>query len=147
MRAVLQRVLRASVEVEERTVGTIEHGLLVLLAVEKDDTQAEADWIAGKIAALRIFEDDERKMNRSVLEVGGSVLLISQSTLAADCRKGRRPGFDKAADPEQAKPMIAHTKKTLEAAGLVVAEGEFGAHMKVELLNDGPVTIVLERRP
>jgi D-tyrosyl-tRNA(Tyr) deacylase len=147
MRAVLQRVSEASVTVEADTVAAIGAGLLVLLAVEKGDTEAEADWIARKTADLRVFEDEHGKMNRSVVEAGGSVLLVSQFTLAADCRKGRRPSFDGAAPPDEAVPMLARVKKALESHGLTVAEGRFGAHMEVRLVNDGPVTIPLERRP
>ena len=146
MRAVLQRVSRASVEVKGERVAQTGAGLLVFIAVEKGDTLAEADWMAGKIAELRIFEDDAWKMNRSVSDLGGEILLVSQFTLAADCRKGRRPSFDGAAAPEDAKPLIARVRSTLEAAGLTVREGAFGKYMKVELVNDGPVTIVLERR-
>ncbi len=136
-------------DVEGRRVGEIGRGLLVLLAVEKGDTPAEAEWIARKVAELRIFEDDEGRMNRSVadLEPPGEVLLVSQFTLAADCRKGRRPSFAKAAQPEEAKPLLTCVKAGLEKAGLRVAEGRFGEHMHVSLVNDGPVTIVLEKRP
>ncbi len=147
MRAVLQRVSEASVTVEGETLSEIGAGLLVLLAVEKGDTGAEADWIAKKIAELRVFKDEHDKMNRSVVDAGGSVLLVSQFTLAADCRKGRRPSFDKAAPPDEAIPMLARVKQALESHGLTVAEGRFGAHMEVRLVNDGPVTIPLERRP
>lgn len=146
MRAVLQRVSRASVEVAGERVAETGAGLVVLLAVEKGDTLREADWMARKIAELRIFEDDAWKMNRSVTDVGGAVLLVSQFTLAADCRKGRRPSFDAAAPPEEAKPLIARVRESLEAGGLAVQEGAFGRYMKLLLVNDGPVTIVLERR-
>jgi D-tyrosyl-tRNA(Tyr) deacylase len=146
MRAVLQRVSRAAVSVGGETVGAIERGLLALLAVETGDTGAEVAWIAKKIAELRIFEDGAGKMNLSVTEIGGSVLLVSQFTLAADCRKGRRPSFDRAAAPADATPLFAAVRASLEASGLCVAEGRFGAHMRVELVNDGPVTIVLDRR-
>lgn len=147
MRAVLQRVSRASVEAGSERAGGIGPGLLVLIAAEKGDAPAQADWIARKIAELRIFEDDAGKMNRSVVEAGGSVLLVSQFTLAADCRKGRRPSFARAALPDEAKPLLARVREGLERAGLTVEEGRFGEHMKVELVNDGPVTIVLEKRP
>ena len=147
MRAVLQRVSEASVTVDAETVSEIGAGLLVLLAVEKGDTAAEADWIANKIADLRVFEDEHDKMNRSVADAGGSVLLVSQFTLAADCRKGRRPSFDRAAPPDEAIPMLARVKQALESRGLTDAEGRFGKHMEVRLVNDGPVTISLERRP
>ncbi|MHC4506275.1 MAG: D-aminoacyl-tRNA deacylase [Planctomycetota bacterium] len=146
MRAVLQRVSRASVEVKGDRVAETGAGLLVLVAIEKGDTPAEADWMARKIAELRIFEDDAWKMNRSVSDLGGEILLVSQFTLAADCHKGRRPSFDGAAAPEDAKPLIARVRSTLEEGGLTVREGAFGSYMKVALVNDGPVTIVLERR-
>jgi len=128
-------------------VGEIGPGLAVLLAVEKGDTPSQAEWMARKIAELRIFEDSQGKMNRSVadLDPPGEVLLVSQFTLAADCRKGRRPSFVKAAPPEKAKPLLARVKAHLEEAGLRVAEGRFGEHMRVSLVNDGPVTIILER--
>ena len=152
MRAVLQRVSKASVdlagELPER-VGEIGRGLTVLLAVQKGDTRPEAEWMARKIAELRIFEDPDGKMNRSVadLDPPGEVLLVSQFTLAADCRKGRRPSFVNAAPPDEATALLALVKAGLEEAGLRVAEGRFGEHMRVSLVNDGPVTIVLERRP
>ena len=146
MRAVLQRVSRASVRVEGELVGAIDGGLVVLLAVEKPDGEAAAEWMARKIAELRMFKDDDGKMNRSVVEAGGAVLLVSQFTLAADCRKGRRPSFERAARPERAVPLISRVRAGLEAAGLRVAEGRFGAMMTVELVNDGPVTIVVDRR-
>ncbi|MHC4250136.1 MAG: D-aminoacyl-tRNA deacylase [Planctomycetota bacterium] len=152
MRAVLQRVSQASVDVAGETperASEIGRGLVVLLAVEKGDTAAEAEWIARKVSDLRIFEDDQGKMNRSVVDLKppGEVLLVSQFTLAADCRKGRRPSFAKAAQPEEAKPLLARVRAGLEGAGLRVAEGRFGEHMQVSLVNDGPVTIVLERHP
>ena len=149
MRAVIQRVARASVDIGPERAGEIGRGLLVLLAVEKGDTVPEAEWMARKIAELRIFEDDEGKMNRSVADLvpPGEVLLVSQFTLAADCRKGRRPSFAGAAQPDEARPLLARVKAGLEAAGLSVAEGRFGEHMAVSLVNDGPVTIVLEKRP
>lgn len=152
MRAVLQRVLKAAVDLadaEGERAGEIGRGLLVLLAVEKGDTPAEAEWIARKAAELRIFEDAEGKMNRSVIDLDppGEVLLVSQFTLAADCRKGRRPSFAKAADPDEARPLLARVKVVFEEAGLQVEEGRFGEHMRVSLVNDGPVTIVLKKRP
>ena len=152
MRAVLQRVLKASVDVKgepSERAGEIGPGLVVLLAVEKGDAQPEAEWMARKVAELRIFEDPQGKMNRSVadLDPPGEVLLVSQFTLAADCRKGRRPSFVNAAPPEEAKPLLARVKTVLEEGGLRVAEGRFGEHMAVALVNDGPVTIILERRP
>ena len=146
MRAVLQRVARAAVDVEGETTAETGRGLVVLLAVERGDTTAEADWIARKAADLRVFEDEAGRMNRSVAETGGAVLLVSQFTLAADCRKGRRPSFDGAAPPEEARPLLARVREGLERAGLQVREGRFGEHMQVSLVNDGPVTIILERR-
>jgi D-tyrosyl-tRNA(Tyr) deacylase len=130
-------------------IAEIGPGLLILLAVEKGDTPTEAEWMARKIAELRIFEDADGKMNLAItdLEPPGEVLLVSQFTLAADCRKGRRPSFVKAAPPDEAKPILARVKLVLETAGLQVSEGRFGAHMHVSLVNDGPVTIVLEKRP
>jgi len=152
LRAVLQRVLKASVDLADadgERVGEIGRGLLVLLAVERGDSSEEAEWIARKIAELRIFEDESGRMNRSVADLApaGEVLLVSQFTLAADCRKGRRPSFAKAAQPDEAKPLLARVRAGLEKAGLKVAEGRFGEHMHVSLVNDGPVTIVLEKRP
>jgi D-tyrosyl-tRNA(Tyr) deacylase len=141
--AVLQRVARASVVVSGETVGAIERGLLVLLGVSTKDGEAEVELLARKTAEIRIFEDAAGKMNLSVKEVGGSVLVVSQFTLLADCRKGRRPSFIDAARPEQAIPLYERFCALLRADGLTVATGKFGAEMKVELLNDGPVTIVL----
>lgn len=146
MRAVLQRVSRASVTVEGRVVGEIGRGWLVLLGVEKDDSEAEADWLAEKVASLRAFEDDAGKMNLSVAEVGGEVLVVSQFTIAADCRKGRRPSFDSAAQPEVAERLYERFQDRVASAGLKVASGVFRAHMEVELVNDGPVTFLLDRR-
>ena len=144
MRALLQRVTRASVDVDGEIVGAIEHGLLVLAGVKRGDTSEDAAWIADKIVGLRIFPDDAGKMNRSVLEAGGAVLLVSQFTLHADSRKGRRPSFVAAAPPEEAVPLLDELKRRIEAFDVRVASGRFGAHMKVDLLNDGPVTILLD---
>ena len=146
MRAVVQRVSEASVEVDGRIVGEVGKGLLVLVGVEVDDTEADADYIAEKTAGLRIFNDNEDKMNLSVTEVGGSVLLISQFTLHGDCRRGRRPSFIDAARPETAIPLYEGVARRLRAAGLPVATGEFGAHMHVALVNDGPVTVLLDSK-
>jgi D-tyrosyl-tRNA(Tyr) deacylase len=149
MRAVVQRVTSASVTVDDRTVGAIAHGLLVFVGVEREDGPADADYIAGKIRDLRAFEDPadtSRHLNLSVQEVGGSVLVVSQFTLAADCRKGRRPSFDDAAAPAIAKPLYEAVVRTLRAAGLTVATGEFQATMQVTLVNDGPVTLLLDSR-
>ena len=146
MRAVVQRVSSAAVTVDDRTVGEIGHGLMVLVGVEREDGPADADYIAGKIRDLRVFEDDAHHMNRSVQEVGGAVLVVSQFTLAADCRKGRRPSFDAAAAPPIAKPLYEEVVRALRAQGLTVATGEFQATMQVSLVNDGPVTLLLDSR-
>lgn len=144
MRAVLQRVSRAGVAVDGETTGAVGGGLLVLAGVRKGDTPEDAAWVAAKIAALRIFPDDAGKMNRSVGEAGGAVLLVSQFTLYGDVRKGRRPSFGRAAPPEEAVPLLDVLKRDLETAGLRVETGRFGAHMMVELVNDGPVTIIVD---
>jgi D-tyrosyl-tRNA(Tyr) deacylase len=144
MKALLQRVSEASVEIDGRVVGTIGPGLLVLLGVEAGDRAAAADRLARKIAALRIFEDEAGKMNRSVRDVDGSLLVVSQFTLLADLRKGNRPSFIAAALPEVAAPLYEHFCANLRAQGLAVATGWFGARMAVRLVNDGPVTIWLD---
>jgi D-tyrosyl-tRNA(Tyr) deacylase len=144
MRALIQRVTSADVAVEDEIIAKIGNGLLVLLCAVDGDGEAEAETLANKIAKLRIFADEAGKMNRSVIDVGGEVLLVSQFTLAADTRKGNRPSFIKAAAPDQAIPLLDHFKARLEANGLTVATGRFGAEMKVGLVNDGPVTIWLD---
>jgi D-tyrosyl-tRNA(Tyr) deacylase len=148
MRAVVQRVTRAAVSVveagEEHEVGRIGLGLAVLIGVAATDTAAEAERIADKIAALRIFPDEEGKLNRDVREAGGAVLAISQFTLLADTRKGRRPSFSAAARPEHGQALYEAAIARLRAAGLTVQMGRFGAHMHLEILNDGPVTIILD---
>jgi D-tyrosyl-tRNA(Tyr) deacylase len=144
MRALIQRVTAATVTVEGRATGAIGSGLLVLAGVKRGDTGEDCEWLAGKIAGLRIFPDDGGRMNRSVAEVGGEVLLVSQFTLYGDARKGRRPSFETAARPEEAIPLLDALKRSIAAAGPRVATGEFGAHMKVELVNDGPVTLMLD---
>jgi D-aminoacyl-tRNA deacylase len=146
MRAVVQRVTSAAVTVEGRTVGAIRHGLLVFVGVDKHDGPSDAEYIAGKVGALRIFEDEARHMNRSVADVGGAVLVVSQFTLAADCRRGRRPSFDDAAAPAVAKPLYEEVVRALKAGGLAVETGEFQAMMQVSLVNDGPVTLLLDSR-
>ncbi len=145
MRAVVQRVTRASVTVEGDTVGAIEHGLLVLLAAGEGDTEKETRWLAHKTANLRIFSDAEGKMNLSVQDVRGGVLVVSQFTLYGDVRRGFRPSFVKAAPPDVADALVGVFVAALRAEGIPVAEGVFGAHMVVELVNDGPVTILLEK--
>jgi D-tyrosyl-tRNA(Tyr) deacylase len=144
MRAVVQRVTRARVSVNNETAGEIGRGLAVLLGVAVDDSEADAQTMSEKIANLRIFPDDAGLMNRSVLDVGGAVLLISQFTLHGDARKGRRPSFVTAAREDLAKPLYERTGILLERQGLRVGYGIFGAHMDVELVNDGPVTILLD---
>ena len=146
MRAVVQRVSSASVTVDNRVVGEIAHGLLALVGVERDDSAADVRYIAGKISDLRVFEDAEHHMNRSVHDVAGAVLVVSQFTLAADCRKGRRPSFDAAAPPQIARPLYEQVVREIAARGLPVATGEFQAMMQVALVNDGPVTILLDSR-
>jgi D-tyrosyl-tRNA(Tyr) deacylase len=146
MRAVVQRVSSASVTVANRVIGEIGHGLVALIGVEKDDGVADVEYIAGKISDLRVFEDAEHHMNRSVQDVGGAVLIVSQFTLAADCRKGRRPSFDAAAPPQIARPLYEQVVREIAARGLPVATGEFQAMMQVALANDGPVTILLDSR-
>lgn len=146
MRTVIQRVSRASVTVDGEIVGAIDHGLLILLGVGPNDGEAQAKWLADKIANMRIFEDDNGKFNRSLLEVGGSALVVSQFTLYADATQGRRPSFIKAAPPEIAEPLVERFAALLRAAGVSRVEtGRFGARMLVELVNNGPVTILLDR--
>ena len=146
MRAVVQRVSESSVRVEGKTVGEIGRGLLVLLGVEVDDDEQDADYIAKKIGGLRIFDDDDGLFNRSVHDVDGAVLIISQFTLMGDSRKGRRPSFVHAARPEQAIPLYESVIGHLGDQKLEVASGEFGAHMDVHLVNDGPVTILIDSK-
>jgi D-aminoacyl-tRNA deacylase len=146
LKAVVQRVSQARVTVDDEVGGEIGPGLVVLLGVARDDTEAEAERLAGKVARLRIFEDDAGKFDRSVLDVGGQALVVSQFTLIADSRrqKGTRPDFSKAARPEVAEPLYGHFCETLREQGIDVQTGIFGARMALELTNDGPVTIVLD---
>jgi D-tyrosyl-tRNA(Tyr) deacylase len=144
MRALIQRVTNARVEVDGAITGKIDPGLLVLLGVTKNDTQADADYLVDKIANLRIFSDDAGKMNRSLVDVGGSLLVVSQFTLYGDCRKGRRPGFDLAAPAEQARDLYVYFVEKGRRSGIHVETGVFQAHMEVSLTNDGPVTFMLE---
>lgn len=144
MRALIQRVSAAKVEIEQKTRGEIGPGLLVLLGITHDDSQAEIELLARKIAGLRIFEDDDGKMNLSAIEVGGRALVISQFTLYGDARKGRRPSFTHAAPPEHAEPLYTAFCQAVEAQGLPVAKGVFQASMQVTLTNDGPVTLWLD---
>jgi len=144
MRAVVQRVSRAKVTVDGEMVGQIEIGLVVLLGVARDDTEADANYLAGKIVGLRVFENDQGKMNLSVQEVGGSVLAVSQFTLYGDVRRGKRPSFDAAAPPEKARQLYEFFVDQIRAAGLRCETGRFQAMMQVELVNEGPVTILLD---
>jgi len=144
VRAVVQRVSRASVTVEGDVVGQVGRGFVVLLGVSREDDEAAADYMADKIAGLRVFEDEAGKMNRSIQEVGGAILAISQFTLYGDVRRGRRPGFDRAGRPEQAEPLYERFVARLREMGLHVETGRFQTHMEVELVNDGPVTILVD---
>jgi D-tyrosyl-tRNA(Tyr) deacylase len=145
MRVLLQRVRKASVRVEDEVVGAIDQGFVALVGVGHADSEEQAAWLAKKVAGLRVFEDEEGKFNRSLLEVGGAALVVSQFTLYADSRKGRRPSFTDAAPPEVAEPLVARFADLLRAEGVPVEMGVFGAMMLVEIHNDGPVTIWLER--
>ena len=144
MRVLIQRVRRASVTVAGETVGEIGHGILLFIGITAGDARADADWLAKKTAGLRIFEDEAGKMNRSLLDIGGDALVVSQFTLYADCRKGRRPGFDAAGDPAAANELYEYFAERLKAEGVgCVATGRFGADMLVSLENDGPATFLL----
>lgn len=147
MRAVVQRVRQSSVTVEGVAVGAIGAGLMVLLGVARADSERDADQLADKIANLRIFEDQEGKMNRSMLETGGAMLVVSQFTLLGDCRKGRRPSFAAAAPPEKAEALYRHFTQRVRTMGITVATGQFRAMMQVALVNDGPVTLVIDSIP
>ena len=146
MRALIQRVSSASVTVDERIVGQIGLGLLILLGIGQDDGEAQVKTLVHKIVHLRIFGDDERRMNRSLLDINGKALVVSQFTLYADIRKGRRPSFTEAALPTRAEPLVERFKETISTYGISVEGGIFGAHMAVNLLNDGPVTIWLDSK-
>jgi len=144
MRAVIQRVIEAKVEVEGKIVGRVGPGLLVYLGVGKGDSEPDVQFMAEKLANLRIFSDEAGKMNRSVIDIGGGVLLISNFTLHGDCRKGRRPGFDGAADPALAEGLYEKVAQVIAQQGVPVEKGVFGAHMHVTSINDGPVTFLLD---
>ncbi len=146
MRAVVQRVSEARVRVDSEVVGEIRAGLLVFLGIGREDTEKDVDFLAGKISNLRIFPDEAQKMNLSLLDSGGAMLVVSQFTLHGDCRKGRRPAFIAAAPPEQAEPLYERFIAHVEKLGLRVAAGRFGAMMEVELVNDGPVTLLLDSK-
>ncbi|MGB6408549.1 MAG: D-aminoacyl-tRNA deacylase [Planococcus donghaensis] len=146
MRVILQRSKQASVKVDGETTGAISSGYVLLVGITHEDTQKDVAYLAGKVAQLRLFEDEEGKMNRSILENGGEILSISQFTLYGDTKKGRRPSFVAAARPEVAEPLWQSFNTALESHGLVVETGVFGAMMDVKLVNDGPVTIMLESK-
>ena len=143
MKAVIQRVSEANVKVDGNIVGEISKGLLLLIGIDEEDEKKDADWLVQKILSLRIFGDEEGKLNRSVMDISGGILCISQFTLIADYKKGNRPSFIKAAKPEKAIPLFDYFKTEISKSGLKTESGIFGADMKVSLLNDGPVTIVM----
>jgi len=144
MRALIQRVTEAKVSVDESTIGSIRKGLLAFVGISRTDTTLDADYVLGKLLGLRVFPDDDGKMNRSVEEAGGALLLVSQFTLYGDCRKGRRPSFDNAAPPEQALALYNYIVESARRGPVRVETGVFQAHMRVHLINDGPVTIWIE---
>lgn len=145
MKAVIQRVSNACVSISGNVYSSINSGMLVLFCVEKDDTEDKLDWMVNKILSLRFFEDDNEKMNKSILDVSGEILVVSQFTLAADCKKGTRPSFDNAETPEKAKMMYEKFVNKLSSHNLTVKTGVFAAMMQVSLVNDGPVTFVLTK--
>ncbi|MCJ0587107.1 D-aminoacyl-tRNA deacylase [Enterococcus cecorum] len=144
MRAVIQRVSQAKVVVDDNTVGQIGKGFMILLGVHEQDTQTDVDYLVGKISKLRVFEDEQQKMNRSIIDVGGEILSISQFTLFVDTKKGNRPSFVQAAKPDVAIPLYEAFNEGLRQAGIPVETGIFGADMKCHLVNDGPVTIIID---
>lgn len=146
MKAVIQRVSQASVSINDDTVGAVKQGFMVLLGIHQEDTLEDVDYLVRKISMLRVFEDENGKMNKSIQEVSGGILSISQFTLYADTKKGNRPSFIEAARPETAIPLYEAFNEKLQSAGLAVATGKFGADMQVSLINDGPVTIVIDSR-
>jgi D-tyrosyl-tRNA(Tyr) deacylase len=146
MRAVIQRVSRAEVRVDGRVVGAIRSGLLILLGIERGDGERDLEYFTEKIRGLRVFADDAGRMNRSIAEVGGSLLIVSQFTLLGDCARGNRPSFDRAERPETAKAIYDRALERFRATGIPTEAGVFGAMMLVELVNDGPVTLVLDSR-
>lgn len=145
MKIVVQRVKNAQVEVEQKVVGKIQNGFLVLLGITHEDTKEQADYLAKKLCNLRVFTDENDKMNLGLKDVNGELLIISQFTLYADCKGGNRPSFTDAAKPEKANELYEYFCKTCESYDIHVEKGIFGAHMQVKLLNDGPVTIILEK--
>ena len=147
MKGVIQRVSRAEVRVKGEVVGRIGRGLLVLIGIERGDVASDLDWFSDKVIHMRIFEDSAGKMNRSALETSAEILVVSQFTLAGDLSRGRRPGFERAAPPEEAEPLYRAFVERLRQAPLTIATGRFREHMEVELVNDGPVTLILDHRP
>lgn len=146
MRVVIQRVSASSVKVDDRTVGEIAAGFMLLIGIAEEDETADADWLVQKILNLRVFGDEEGKMNRSILDIKGEILCISQFTLIADYKKGNRPSFIKAAKPDKAIPLFEYFKNEIAKSGLKTESGIFGADMKVSLVNDGPVTILMDSK-
>lgn len=146
MKVVVQRSKAASVSVAGKQIGAIFHGLVLLVGITHEDTEQDLKWMADKLAGLRIFEDEQGKMNIDVVEAGGQILSVSQFTLYGDCRKGRRPNFMDAARPEQAERLYLQFNELLKAKGLVVETGQFGAMMDVQLVNDGPVTLIVDSK-
>ena len=147
MRLLIQRVSEASVSIAGEVIGRIGAGMLILVGVGHQDSEAEVQWLANKCAGLRIFEDSQGKTNLSVLDIGGAALVVSQFTLYAEIRKGRRPSFIRAALPEKAEPLVQRFAEHLDSHGIPVEHGRFGAYMQVALVNDGPVTMCIERKP
>jgi len=146
VRVVLQRVKNAKVDVNKKTVGEISHGFLILLGIGHDDSEIDADWLIEKILKLRVFEDEDGKMNKNIFDISGSLLVISQFTLYANCKKGNRPSFVDAAKPEEANRLYEYFVSKATDSNINVETGEFGKHMEVSLLNDGPVTIILDTK-
>ena len=144
MRVVLQRVTQSKVDIDDKTVGNISNGFLVLLGVGQGDTESDADTLVDKITKLRVFEDEDGKMNKNIIEFGGEMLVVSQFTLYANCKKGNRPSFTDAAPPDEAKKLYKYFVEKVTEKEIKVETGEFAAYMKVELVNDGPVTIILD---
>lgn len=144
MKLVIQRVANATVKVEGETIGEIEKGFLVLVGMKQGDTKEQADILVKKLCNLRVFEDENNKMNLSIKDINGKLLIVSQFTLYADCKKGNRPSFIEAARPEEAEPLYEYFKQKCMEEGIEIQSGKFGADMKVSLLNDGPVTIIIE---